>query len=222
MDRGTQQTYRMYVPGLLLLATLVSLFKPQELSWANAPSWIVSAGAAVVLGAIYRVVDGRERLLGFSWHEVEEHVDAQLLRIARARRDLSQPEEAFLRARQRLRNLFYRALDADESLKSRQDGVRLSGVLVTSLVDLAGIWLVGGTINLVVAAITKDLDHAKWAGVLFGGAFIGIGLYPRSMRKHVQLIDEQLGYVEIHCAAAFDQDVETVLQGMSVPGVVSH
>jgi hypothetical protein len=153
----------------------------------------------VVVGVVYRIFDARHRLTGFSWRPIQENIENKLLTIIRTAEALSGDQEAYLREKRRLLDLFYKLLDNDESLKSRQEGVRFNGLVVTSALDLSVIALLGWLFHFCFALARGSFAHVVWTTACSSLWIVAQAIFvPRALARHQELSNEQLDFIDTH------------------------
>ena len=213
--------WRVVVPGVLTVIGALSLIVPGgDFIAAFKGLDIKEIGPAgilvIAIGIVYRLADTRERLsIQFSWSDLHEDIRASLLAAVRERRGLSEAEEQFLRDERRLLDIFYGLVDSDESLKNRAESIRLNGLIVTSLADLAIIGILASLLHFLVVIAGGPTTHAYWYfGACMTWTLSEAVLLPSALRKHRRLSGEQITFIANNRADELGARVENTLQRM--------
>jgi Flp pilus assembly protein TadB len=214
MSKETQSRLRILIPGLMFLAVLMLLLAPFVSTWYSADpegaaSLLRSFGAiismvvtvillvlvAYPLGAIYRILGIRERLLKRSKDRIDSNIKERLLAPYLKHTSIAEVADS-LREDQRLLNVFYYFVDNKESLKERAKSVYLNGLLWSSVADATAMALaLAGSSFISYLA----LGHTYYLVVVITALVLCILLWwflmPRVVAKHVTLGEEQIGYI---------------------------
>lgn len=108
--------------------------------------------------------------------------------------------------------VFYRLTDNDESLKKKTNNVYFNGIFWTSSIDLfvlcVTFWLAYRW------AFPQVTDAALFSDLFLSLAILSIVLHVLSVRRHISLSNDQLGYIEIYKKTEVTNDFDTILQQM--------
>jgi hypothetical protein len=218
MELTTLYTLRYVVPGALIVLLGQTLATPNPAALIGAVDNIgwdgfsVSALCMAVGGTLWNVLDARTRLTRLSWEPIRLNISDRLLWLYGP---LSPAQEGHLRDGRRLLEVFYRLLDADESLKTKQNGVRMNGLVVTSVADVAGVAMAGAVLHSLFMAIRGGSVHVLWAVGLLGlWAIAEYLLLPHALRRHRALSDEQLDFIDTHFQEELRKHIDRILQSM--------
>src|SRR5262249_80826 len=156
-------------------------------------------------------------MLGFSWAEIRSNIENRLLRTLVRGMRITQHERDFLLDQRRLLDIFYRIIDNDESLKSRQNGVRFNGLLVTSIADGSVVGFLAYIFHTLLMFFTDSYSHLLWS-YLFVAVWLlsTYVLLPLALNRHLELSNEQLDYIDTHRSTevrAFSREAMQQLHG---------
>jgi hypothetical protein len=216
MSRSLLHWSRIFAPGVMAALLLITLLDPNRdalktVGGLDFGTKSITGLAVIVFGGLYELLNIRYRF-GFSWDGIQHNIINRLLEIYRSRFQLSSGQEAFLRAKRRLLDIFYSILDNDESLKSRQEGVRLNGLLVTSCVDLGIISVLGWVLHILLLFASGEIAHLYWATAMFIlGLLSTFVLIPIALNKHEKLSNEQIDFIQTRQFDDFASRVHAIL-----------
>jgi hypothetical protein len=220
MERSALHWRRLVVPGAMLTLLGLTVWYPstglvQALAEVDLGGLSGAGLIGLAGGALYTIVNARERLSGFSWDSIRANIEDRLIAIFETSQALSPAQVGYLKDKRRLLDLFYRLLDNDESLRSRQNGVRFNGLLVTSAVDLSVVALFGWGAHFVMALARRSLAHMIWTTACFLVWVLSQAvLVPLTLARHLELSNEQLDYIATHYRRDVLTFVESLLKDM--------
>ena len=201
MSQETLKRWRILIPGFLWLVVLGPLFLPpfdvQALSdFFLSGNTLGLSVAAVVLGALYYILDGRQLAWRSFLTKIQDNIKDRLLDECGG---LSATEREELRKGRTLMNQFYLFVDRDPSLIEKAKRVRFNGIFLSSLADCSTIGGIGCVVYLVANLVTHRVDWLAIAVVL--GVLFAVSqwvLLPVVTRKHLELSDDQLEFIAQH------------------------
>jgi hypothetical protein len=215
MGQETLHYLRLLVPGLLLVLAAVTVLAPdsnpierfKDLEFELKGAW---GGAIVVAGVLYHVFGLREHIGGLDWAEVRNNIQQRLLDITKVA--LSPQQADYLRSDRKLLDVFYLLVDGHASQAVRQARVRFNGLLVSSVCDCAAVAVVAAALHLLLGYIRHHGHHLMWA-LLMGLIFFACRfiIEPRVMAKHMELSNEQIGFIATFQRADLDDAIRAAL-----------
>jgi hypothetical protein len=121
-------------------------------------------------------------------------------------------QRSFLEKDRKFMQVFYRLTDNDESLKKKTNNVYFNGIFWTSSIDLfvlcVTFWLAYKW------AFPLVTDAALFSDLFLSLAILSIVLHVLSVKRHISLSNDQLGYIEIYKKTEVTNDFDTILQQM--------
>lgn len=206
MTVDTLKTFRLLVPGVLLVLLLMSIVAPSGdvLRALAEPSMgeVAFGGIPVLLcGAAYLLLDGRRIIFGDFWKPVHDSIAERLTACLRRTRSVSPAETAALRDTRRLLRIFFAVIDENDTLATSKSRVYFNGLLMTSAIDITVIGLPFLAAHIAAAIVFKSLAHLLWAIVLSLLILMSTFVFRRlALKRHLELTDEQLEAIERHHA----------------------
>jgi hypothetical protein len=161
---------------------------------------IASGVGAVVLGVLYRFSGLRSWINARHHERVNENIRSSLVRISGHVDDRSRFSW------KKIRRVFYKLVDDDNSLTVLSKRIMFNGLLWTSAADLTAISAIFLGVSLI--AVVIGVAGAEICGIIyFAFALVGvIGSY-LTTKEHVALGNEQLELIEQEYSAALAQKV---------------
>lgn len=192
MQRGTLKNIRLVMPAVIIAILFFVLSRMLGFTKVKMPDNLKDAlynAPLVAIGVIYAYSPLRD-LANRKFHQrVNENIRARLVRIAGLADDPNKYEW------KRVKNVFYRQIDADPSLGKRSEDIMFNGVIWTSLADLSIISMMF-VVFAVILWIAK-FDGAAEATAVMGCICIASRLLQiLSTSRHVALGNDQLDYME--------------------------
>lgn len=209
----------MLVPGLLTFVLLASVITPRltlREAFSTAETGLKTGTsifiAVVIIGCVYRIVKINGPLLKPHLEKVNDNIKDQLLALMLPG-TVSPDEEQQLRSSRALMDVFYKLVDKDPTLKVRAGRVYENGAKLTSVIDAALIGLLGSLTHLVEMIARSNGIYFRW-WLTWSLIFLvcWIILLPLVVETHIELSNEQLGFIAAHYAPEVRTDVERQLQ----------
>jgi hypothetical protein len=206
MEIETLQKLRTYVPGAIILLGCwpgYQYFSGEEggMKFFEAFNW-VTAGAALVLayiaGSIYNAYLARGIFNSKSHERITSNIKTRLLNIGRTSPLTDEKRNELLKGRT-LMNVFCGLIDSNETLKEKAKLVRKNGVVWGSLADVIVIGTFFAVLYIFWWLGSEHTPFFIW-GIVSGilAAISAFVLHPRTEKRHIELGDEQLGFIESH------------------------
>lgn len=223
MDRKTQKKFRILVPGVLSLVTILSLISPSNFLVAIegndllkfSVGGVVASVIAIAVGFVYDAVKVRYRLLGDPFFEVVGNINKAMLKMIESSVSLNECQRKYLKAGKRLMNIFYTTVDKNETLKSRKLGVRVHGLAVTSAMDLSILSTLGAILHYVALVANGPQVHFNWfIGYILVFFVAQLFFYPITLANHKGSSNEQLEYIRDFCRNEVQEEANAVLSSM--------
>jgi hypothetical protein len=218
VSQETLKWLRLIIPGILLVFVLPPLFQEtldlaSYLERFSSIKVLSDSVAAVVLGALYQVLDLRR----FAWRrflrQVNDNIKDKLL-TACSDDDVISPAARQLREGRALMHVFYRLIDKDPTLQEKAKRVRFNGLFWTSIADIATIGAFGAFAYWIAFRVTDRFHQLVVAGAL-GLVFLVAYflLMPLVTRRHMDLSNEQLEIITQHFRSDLCADIRTIADG---------
>jgi ABC-type multidrug transport system fused ATPase/permease subunit len=216
MNKETLKTLRIIIPGVIIYLFFLPLFKGtidigEIVSSINSIKDLLYFIIILPLGALYYVFQIRGYFISQSLRKIHENIYNQLL-------SPFQNEPLIVKASSKLRqgrillDIFYNFVDNDESLKERAKNVYLNGLIWSSVADVASVGSIAASIYLIAFIISGNWDYSiAFLVLLLVSAFSFFVLLPRVTKAHIQLSNEQLGYISLYKK----EDLQKKLQSLA-------
>jgi hypothetical protein len=217
MEQSTLKTLRLLIPGLISIGVFLiffSVWKKKEVYDLKIIDYTYITIIALVLGAMYYLLEIRQLVTSFSHKRIDLNIKNNVVQLYN--RSLSNSEAQFLHQGNRLKNIFYKIIDNEESLKRKGSLVYFNGLLWTSTADLFVISGFGSLAFLLAHFFFKPLktDFLVWSFILIITCFTSLFLHVLSYFKHIKLSNDQIEYIETNCLTQLNEITNDVLQQM--------
>jgi hypothetical protein len=219
MSRETLHWLRLITPGAIALALGLSIMSP-VLEWSELAkrfngweSWILVI-FCLLIGFPYRTLNLRRWILGNFWSDINKNIEDRLIAIYSSKTAITPSQEGFARSGRHLMDVFYRIVDADESLKSRMTGIYFNGFLTTLGVDLFNLCALAAIVHAGFWAASGANAHGTWIFACFAIALVARVLVIFSIRRHKELSNEQLRYIANFNSGEVHSNIDSVLRNM--------
>lgn len=157
-----------------------------------------------LLSVLYSVLDVRQKVDPNLFSEVNRNVELRLFNI-RDNAVVPDADLPLLQTSNGLMNLFWKLIDNEKSLDKKSQGVMHNGLFVTSLLDGFIVLLLTAPFGIWYAYWSaSELDDFRFRTVLVSGVLVFVALasryllLPQAQKKHLELSNEQLDYIEEH------------------------
>jgi hypothetical protein len=145
MSGGTLSILRIVIPGTIIFIIIAALVSPDlnEQRLILFRDWYTLALTVVipVLGVIYGLLPFR----GWIWQpprdSLDDNLKTKLLEPFKGK--FTDGEKKCLQEGKVLLHMFFNIVDSDESLKEKAGGIRLNGLICTSIADIIAIGIPG-------------------------------------------------------------------------------
>ena len=203
MSRGTLKTMRFIIPAILCAVLFGLMSQMLGFTKFQIPTSFKDAiynAPLVAIAVFYGYSPFRSLANGRFYDRVNENIRTQMVRISGLPDDLNRFRW------DRVKDVFYRRVDSDESLKKRSEDIMANGLIWTSLADLtilsalfalaSGIfWFLGfkgGAEATAVMALTSVASRL---------------MQDVSTRRHIDLGNDQLKYIAQYQHDAVKQEM---------------
>lgn len=198
MQKGTLKTWRFIVPPVIFFSLLFIVSRILGFTNIKPPSNpkdVIYNIPYLAIAVIYYISPLRSWANGVFHKRVNENLRIKLLSIAGVQDDPDRFSWA------RVKDVFYRRIDSDPSLKERSGDIMANGLIWSSLADLTALSVMFfvATIGLWIAGIENAPDAAV---VMAGIALASRMLQDVVTTRHIQMGDDQVRYI-----AQFQQEV---------------
>lgn len=217
MDVKILKYLRVFIPGVICVFELLPLLKTLGFNLIINSEWLSYSFLgiiAVVIGAIYHALEVRHFITNFSHRRIDLNITNSLLKLYS--KELSQEQHNYLKAKRRLKNIFYYFVDIDKSLTVKSQLVYFNGVFWTSTADVFIISTFYSVVYLIAGYfVLKDVNTWMFGILLAGVALLGVLLHIVFVSRHINLSNDQLEYIETHYKTQLTSKIDEVLQQLS-------
>lgn len=217
MERKTLKFLRLLIPGLILIFEFLPMLNILQINYKIGEGWLNYSFLiipALVIGAMYHIFEIRFTVTSVSHRKIDLNIVSSLLKIYN--KSLSQDEYNFLKEK-RLKHIFYKIIDNDQSLSAKSQLVYFNGLLWTSTADMF-ILSIFSSIVFIVCGKWILLNDSIWLiGILYSGvAFLAICFHFLTVIRHYRLSNDQLEFIETHYQADLKTKIDDVLKQIPV------
>lgn len=210
MEQTTLKYLRVFVPGLtfyLGVFPIARFYFGDSYDIASLDFAYVTV-FSLLAGAIYYQVNVQSFMIRPSRRLIGKNILDKLLGIYGKPVDSSQKD--FLK--EKYMYVFYRTVDGDETLKKKANIVYFNGIFWTSSVDVLLLSLMFWVMYRWV--FTQVEDAPLFSDLFLTLAALSAVLHVFSVRKHIALSNDQLGFIGIYKKAEVIKDFDDILQQM--------
>lgn len=195
----TLKTLRMLIPGLMILLALIALKNSDLISFADRLVGVKISRDSfqfyvvpLVLGALYYVVNLRSVFFRKPIRKIVDNIYVRLLAPFANDVALGAYYDQ-LRSDPRVKQVFYRFIDAEPDLREKANNVRMNGLVLSSLADAAIIGLMFCPVYVIFYIWKSTRYYLLLAiGALMAFIIIKLFLLPLATRRHIQYSNEQI------------------------------
>jgi len=215
MSQDTLKTFRLLIPGIIAVLIgyyYLTILTGKDFNQLDFKDFSYPLLAAVCIGTFFYLSDIRFLITNYSHKKIDLNIKNHIIKLYT--KPISDKDKQFLFQKNRLKDIFYNIVDNDESLKNKAKNVYFNGLIWTSTADLMIISLFSAIIFLISAFIFKSSKNELIEGcfLLIIISLISIALHYLSVLKHINLSNEQIGYIETHKLTQVDSLVSKVLE----------
>lgn len=204
MELVTLKSLRFITPGILLYGLLVILCFTTtwcELAMPKSIEEISKLIASILLGLLYSFLPFRK------WSNSKFHIDVNDNIVARLTKPfLSENEKLAHLGWNDVKNIFYRHVDNDETLKMKSKLVMFNGYIWTSVADLRAVSVIGILIFALSALCSKyvgigTFEETRVVVPIVLLLVLFVISIPASLlvtKRHTELSDEQCDFMLEH------------------------
>ena len=202
MELTTLKRLRKIVPGSIFLFFCIPAYQYASHNLFNLDEalkfTVGSYGAALafVIGTLFSSLKIRSYRNSESHKQIDDNIKTKLLEHGLT---TDQPQEMIdaIKSSKQLMYIFYYLIDNDASLKEKAKLVRDNGLTWTSTADLAILGCVFSWLYFILILFFGAEPLFVWAGLMIGslGLISGAFLHPMSAREHINLSNEQIGFI---------------------------
>lgn len=203
MELNRLKQMRIIVPGIVVLLFLIPIYvylygsgKLFDKDNVNIGTGVMSLLICYLIGYVYNSYQLRGWRNKKTLKEINLNIKQQLFEIGRTLPTSDDDKNRIIDGKE-LMSIFYNIVDNDHSLTEKAKIVRSNGLFWTSTADVAVISMIFTYIYLVLFLVSKGLYYA-YAGLIIGsiGLFFGCILHPTSVKRHISLSNDQIGYMK--------------------------
>jgi hypothetical protein len=211
MERNTLKFLRFLIPGLILIIEFSPMLKFVNINYTVGEGWMsysILIIPALVIGAIYHFLDFRFSITNVSHKKIDLNIVNSLLKIYN--KPISHDEHNYLKDK-RLKHIFYYFIDKDESLTAKSQLIYFNGLLWTSTADLFILSIFSCIVFLICGlCFSNDLILLSVAYAFI--ALLAFCFHASTIKKHLELSNEQLEYIETHYKSDLESKIEASLK----------
>lgn len=221
MGIKTLKVLRMLIPGLMILVALMAV---KESDWKSLTDRIMGIelsqgsfpfyGLPVIFGVLYYLANLRDVFFRKPIQRVVGNINDRLLSPFEQHPEIAN-SIAGLRESSAIKHIFYRFIDTEPDLQEKANNVRMNGLVLSSLADVAILCLIFAPIYLVIYII-KSLGYYLLLSVdtFIVFAFVRFFLLPLATKKHLKYSNEQIDSILAnHYATLETRVLEVIRQG---------
>jgi len=218
MKRNALKFLRLLIPGLILIFEFLPMLKTFNVHYKVGEGWVSYSFliiSAVVIGTIYHFLDFRFFITNASHKKINLNIVSSLLKIYK--KPVSQDEYNYLKDK-RLNHIFYHFIDNDKSLSAKSQLIYFNGLLWTSTADLF-ILSIFSSIAFLICGLCFNSDLI-WLSVAYVFiALLAFCFHASTINKHLELSNEQLGYIETHYQSDLKSKIKASLKQIAKDSV---
>jgi len=203
MSKETLKILRIIIPGTILTIFLLTLFQKDLTlnSFSTSLNSIQGLLYLVIifpLGGIYYIANLRKYFFQKPISQIQDNIKIKITKVCNDDPDVQRVKGVLIKDRT-LMHIFYYFVDNDESLKEKAKSVRLNGLFLSSLADLAVISLVMIATYVVAFLIIRNTQYLLLT-VFATIAFVLSKFWwlPKIAKRHISLSDEQLEFIQLN------------------------
>lgn len=210
MEQTTLKYLRILIPGMFSYLGFYPIFNFYfgEIYDVKSVDFAIVTVISILLGAIYYQINIQYFVIEFSRHRINKNIFDKLVKIYG--KDLNESQKNFIETK--YMHVFYKIIDSEESLKRKTNNVYFNGIFWTSSADL---FLFSMFFGLIYWCFFERVNDSKLISFLFFlMAVLSFTLHFLSARKHIQLSNDQLGFIDVHNREKVKEYFDNILQQM--------
>ncbi len=212
MEQTTLKYLRVLIPGLTFYLGVFPFVKYyfgdsyhiESLDFAYVTVF------SLLAGAIYYQIDLQYLIIQPSRYFIHKNILNRLIAIYG--KTVGSSQKTFLEKNEKYRHVFYHLNDSDESLKRKTNNVYFNGIFWTSSADLLVLSIIFWAFYK--WAFPQVTDSALFSDLFLSLAMLSLVLHLLSVRRHIKLSNDQLGFIEIYKKTEVVKDFDAILQQM--------
>ncbi|MDP1814574.1 MAG: hypothetical protein Q8K92_09025 [Leadbetterella sp.] len=220
MEQSTLKTLRILIPGLITIIIFLifySVIRNKDIFELKLIDYSYITIIALAVGTLYYLLEPRHLVTNLSHKKIDLNIKNHIINLYTSA--LTKEQRQFLFQKNILKNIFYRIVDNDESLKKKSSLVYFNGLIWTSTADL---FLLSGLSSIFfLFSIVIYKEHTSelllWAIILICFCLISLFLHALSYLRHIKISNDQIEYIETHHINQVNDHTNNVLQQMSNP-----
>jgi hypothetical protein len=215
MEQTTLKYLRVLIPGMISYLGFfpVAKFYLGKLYDIGSLDFAYVTIFSLVIGALYYQLNIQLLVIQFSRYFIGRNLLNKLTAIYG--KPTNSHQRNFLKKNNKYMHVFYRLVDTDESLKKKATNVYFNGIFWTSSADL---FLLSGLFCVMYKWVFVQVENALlFSKIFYILVVLSIYLHIFSLLKHINLSNDQLGFIEIYKKAEVKKDFDAILQQMPKP-----
>lgn len=209
MEQSTLKYLRVLVPGLIFLLGIYPIYNKyfSKIYEIKTIDFSYLTLVSVIIGSIYYQSDIQNTIGFINRSIIRRNIRIKLFKIANITLNASQKEK--VEKEGKFMHIFYYFIDRDESLKQKRAIVYFNGIFLTSTIDSL---LITFIFCLLYKYKFTDIERSSdFAFLFFSVSWLSLVLHILSIRKHVKLSNDQLGFIETHYKSEVTQKLNGIL-----------
>lgn len=219
MEQTTLKYLRMLIPGIIVYLigqSFYSIFTKVDFKDFNFGDIKIPLIVAISLGAIYYVTDIRFLVTNYTHKRIDLNIKNHIVNLYNG--NLTNTQRQYLFQNNRLKQIFYKIVDNDQSLSVKKNNVYFNGLLWTTFADIFIITLFGA---IVILICTFFGDHQKselrvFCFTLLLISIISLLFHVLAFFKHVKLSNDQIEFIETNHINTVKENIEKTLRENNV------
>lgn len=209
MEQGTLKYLRILIPGLIFLLGFYPIYNMyfSDIYKITSIDFSYLTLLSVITGAIYYQLNLQHIITSPSHVLITKNIRKKLISISAI--SLTDSQKKKVKKERKYMHVFYNLIDTDESLKRKTANVYFNGIFWTSTAD-------SFLINIVFyflykykfTELPKSIEYSKIFLIL---SIASIVLHIISVIKHINLSNDQLGYIRTHYQADVNLKLNAIL-----------
>lgn len=212
MEQTTLKYLRVFIPGIIFLLGFYPAYNHYFKDVYDAKSLDLTyvTYLSLIVGSIYYQLNVRYLIIYFSLKEIDRNISAKLIEIhgnlTENQKKIVENDEVFPK------NVLYRIIDNDESLKKRANNVYFNGIFWTSTADSV---ILSAFFAIIYRFLLPNVANAVILSEMFFTISIAsFLLHILSVFKHIRLSNNQLDYIKTYKSAEVVQQINDFLHQM--------
>lgn len=209
MEQGTLKYLRVLIPGLIFLLGFYPIYDKyfSDLYKVTSLDFSYLILLSVIVGSIYYQINLQHLVTRPSHSFITKNIRKGLISISGL--SLTGLQKKKIKKERKYMHVFYNLLDKDESLKRKTANVYFNGIFWTSTADS---FLINTVFYILYKYKFTDMPKStEYSTIFLTLAISSIILHLISVIKHINLCNDQLGYIATHYKSEVNTKLNAIL-----------